>query len=152
MPGGRPSKATPTGDLSFDLHDRLRHRARRVTGPRQAILEALRNELRPLTTREILEAVEGRRCNLVTVYRSVRLLEEMELVSRVDFGDGVARYEWIGSHGSGHHHHLVCNKCSQVVELQDCFPEELEQAIARKNGFKEVTHRLEFFGICPRCQ
>lgn len=136
-----------------DLTAQLRHGSRRVTGARQAIIEALRKERRPMTVREISAALRGVRCDLVTVYRSVGMLEELKLVQRFDFGDGVARFELIGEHGHGHHHHhLVCKRCTRIVEIEDCFPEELEQSIASRNGFKSVTHRLEFFGVCPDCQ
>jgi Fe2+ or Zn2+ uptake regulation protein len=39
-----------------------------------------------------------------------------------------------------------------VVEIEECFPKALEKSIAERNGFKAVTHKLEFFGLCPRCQ
>jgi Fe2+ or Zn2+ uptake regulation protein len=39
-----------------------------------------------------------------------------------------------------------------VVEIEECFPREIETRIAAANGFKSVTHKLEFFGICPECQ
>lgn len=106
-----------------------------------------------MTVREISAALRGVRCDLVTVYRSVGMLEELKLVQRFDFGDGVARFELIGEHGHGHHHHhLVCKRCTRIVEVEDCFPEELERSIASRNGFESVTHRLEFFGVCPDCQ
>ena len=48
--------------------------------------------------------------------------------------------------------HLVCVRCSQIVEIEDCFPAELEERIAVRNGFAGITHKLEFFGICPQCR
>jgi Fur family transcriptional regulator, ferric uptake regulator len=150
---GKPHHHSAKEDSLADLTAQLRHGSRRVTGPRQAIIEALRQERRPMTVREISEALRGTRCDLVTVYRSMGMLEELKLVQRFDFGDGVARFELIGEHGHGHHHHhLVCQQCTRIVEIEDCFPAELEQSIARRNGFKAVTHRLEFFGVCPDCQ
>jgi Fur family ferric uptake transcriptional regulator len=74
------------------------------------------------------------------------------MVKRFDLGDGVARYELVGSDDDGHHHHLVCRQCAEVVEIDDCFPQDLEEEIARHNGYTGVTHRLEFFGVCPRCR
>ena len=74
------------------------------------------------------------------------------MVKRFDFGDGVARFELVREGEDGHHHHLVCVHCSQIVEIKDCFPRELEKEIALRNGFKSITHKLEFFGVCPRCQ
>lgn len=134
------------------LTGRLRGRARKITGPRQAILEILRRHPHPLTNREILAAMPKRRCDLATIYRAMHLLEEMGMVKRFDFGDGVARFELIRDGDNGHHHHLICTRCAEVIEIEDCFPRKVESRIAAKNGFKAVTHKLEFFGICPACQ
>lgn len=134
------------------LKNRLRRQARKVTGPRAAVLEILRGHPHPLTSREIFSQMPAGRCDLATVYRAMHLLVDMGMVKRFDFGDGAARFELIGEGEDGHHHHLVCTKCAGVVEIDDCFPEEIERQIAGKHGFKAVTHKLEFFGICPGCQ
>ncbi len=76
----------------------------------------------------------------------------MGLVKRFDFGDGVARYELVASGEDGRHHHLICTRCANVVEIEDCFPRALEEEIDRRHGFAAVTHKLEFFGLCPCCQ
>ena len=135
-----------------DLTSRLRRQARKITGPRRSILEILRRHRHPLTNKEIFAAMPEGNCDLATIYRSMHLLEEMGIVKRFDFGDGVARFELVTAGDDGHHHHLVCIRCSQIVEIEDCFPPELEQQIASRNGFKAITHKLEFFGVCPRCQ
>jgi Fur family transcriptional regulator, ferric uptake regulator len=135
-----------------ELTQKLRRRDRKVTGPRQAILEALRRQRRPLSIKEIFGALPAGDCDLATVYRSMHLLESMGIVKRFEFGDGVARFELLGEGDDGHHHHLVCTKCSDIVEIEECFPETLERSIAARSGFKSVTHKLEFFGLCPRCQ
>jgi Fur family ferric uptake transcriptional regulator len=105
-----------------------------------------------LTNREIFSALPKDDCDLATIYRSMHLLEKMGMVKRFDFGDGAARFELVGEGDDGHHHHLVCTRCSEVVEIGECFPVEIEKRIAAANGFKAVTHKLEFFGICPDCQ
>jgi Fur family ferric uptake transcriptional regulator len=133
-----------------ELADRLRRSARKITGPRQCILAVLEQHAHPLAIREIFDLLPGRVCDLATVYRSMHLLLEHALVRKVEFGDGSARYELIRS-GNSHHHHLVCTDCREIVELDECFPKELEDTIARRSGFRAVTHRLEFFGVCPRC-
>jgi len=135
-----------------ELADHLRCRARKLTGPRQAILGALRRQARPLTNKEVRDALPKGDCDLATVYRSMHLLEEMGLVKRFDFGDGVARFKLLRPGDDGHQHHLVCTGCSKVVEVEECAISELEQRLATRNGFKAVTHRLEFFGLCPACQ
>lgn len=138
-----------------ELADRLRRQSRKVTGPREAILNMLREHGRPLSAREIFHALSGPRgkdCALATIYRSMHLLESMGMVKKFDLGSGGARFELLPEGDDGHHHHLVCTNCSDVREIDDCFPEELERRIATQSGFKAVTHRLEFFGLCPRCQ
>lgn len=135
-----------------ELAERLRQKSRKATGPRQAILGVLRAELHPLSIREIFAALPGGYCDLATVYRSMHLLEGMGMVKRFDFGDGVARFELLSENDDGHHHHLVCTRCAGVVEIEECAMRELENRIATRNGFKAVTHKLEFFGICPECQ
>lgn len=134
------------------LTSRLRRRSRKITAPRQAILDILRQHRHPLTSREILAAMPAGQCDLATVYRAMHLLEEMGMVTRFDFGDGTGRYELVGEGDDGHHHHLICTRCAAVVEIDECFLREIENRLAVESGFKAVTHKLEFFGVCPACQ
>jgi Fur family ferric uptake transcriptional regulator len=135
-----------------DLRQRLRDKSRKITGPRESILKILRRKRQPLSAREVFEALPAGECDLATVYRSLHLLEDMHMVKRFDLGSGGAKFELLSEGDDGHHHHLVCTRCSGVVEIDGCFPAELEQTIAHQSGFTSVTHRLEFFGLCPRCQ
>ena len=135
-----------------ELAERLRRRSRKATGPRQAILEVLRLQAHPLSIKEIFSALPKGECDLATVYRCMHLLEEMRMVKQFDLGDGVARFELLLEGDDGHHHHLVCTQCAGVVEIEDCSLHDLERQVATRNGFKAVTHKLEFFGICPACQ
>ena len=134
-----------------DLTSRLRRESHKVTRPRQAVLELLRRQAHPMTTREIFQGLRPNECDLATVYRSLRLLEKMGMVKRFDFGDGTARFELLAEGDDGHHHHLVCTRCAEIVELHECSMKELEEQITARNGFKAVSHKLEFFGICPAC-
>ena len=133
------------------MSERLRRHARKMTGPRKSLLEALHRQHHPVTIKEITAQLRED-CDLATIYRSMHLLENLGMVKRFDFGDGVARYEMVEEGEEDHHHHLICTGCATVVEIEECFSEELEERIARGNGFKSITHRLEFFGICPECQ
>ena len=142
----------PRREKMSDLTGRLRRESRKITGPRAAILEILHAHPHPLTSKEIQSALPQGLCNLATVYRSMHLLEKMGMIQRYYFHDGAARFELVSEGDDGHHHHLVCVNCAGVVEIEECFPEEIEKQIARKNGFKNVTHKLEFFGTCPECQ
>lgn len=134
------------------LTERLRRQSHKITGPRAAILEILRRHPHPLTIREIFSEMAKGSCDLATVYRCMHLLENMRMVKRFHFHEGAARFELMEEGSDGHHHHLVCTECAGVVKIVECFPAEIEQNIAAKNGFKAVTHKLEFFGVCPDCQ
>jgi len=134
------------------LTERLRRKSRKVTGPRQALLELLRKQPHPMSSKEMFDALPKNLCDLATVYRSLHLLEQMGMVKRFDFGDGTARFELLEEGDDGHHHHLVCTRCAEIIELDECSMTESEERIAARNGFKSVTHKLEFFGICPACQ
>ena len=82
--------------------------------------------------------------SIATVYRTVRLFEEAGIIDRLDFRDGRSRYE---EHTSDHHDHLIDMKTGKVVEFVDEEIEALQEAIARKLGYRLVDHRLELYGI-----
>jgi Fur family ferric uptake transcriptional regulator len=135
-----------------ELTERLRRKSCKLTAPRQMILEVLRHQDHPWSIKEIFAALPNPDCDLATVYRSMHLLEGMAMVKRFEFGDGIARFELLAEGDDGHHHHLVCIRCAGIVEIEECSMGDMEAQIAARNGFKAVTHRLEFFGLCPQCQ
>ena len=83
------------------------------------------------------------RISMATVYRTVRLFEEANVVERHDFGDGRSRYE---EASEDHHDHLIDIKTGRVVEFRNERIEELQREIARELGYRLVDHRLELFG------
>jgi len=82
--------------------------------------------------------------SIATVYRTVRLFEEAGILSRHDFRDGRSRYE---EATEVHHDHLIDMKSGKVVEFVDAEIEALQQAIARKLGYRLIDHRLELYGV-----
>ena len=82
--------------------------------------------------------------SIATVYRTVRLFEESGIIERHDFRDGRSRYEETPTH---HHDHLIDMKTGKVVEFVDEEIEALQNAIAKKLGYKLVDHRLELYGV-----
>jgi Fur family ferric uptake transcriptional regulator len=129
--------------------ERMRANGQRVTGPRKAIVSMLIAEHGPFSAEEIFRKLPHGECDLVTVYRCLSAMEELDVVRRCDFGDGTYRYEInLSDH---HHHHIVCRSCRQVQVIDLCVADALER-IARQMGYAHVTHTLEIFGICPRCQ
>jgi Fur family ferric uptake transcriptional regulator len=82
--------------------------------------------------------------SIATVYRTVRLFEEVGLLDRLDFGDGRARYE---PSSDDHHDHLIDVKSGKVIEFQEEHVEELQRTVAKKLGYELVGHRMELYGI-----
>ena len=82
--------------------------------------------------------------SIATVYRTVRLFEESGIITRHDFRDGRSRYE---EHPETHHDHLIDMKTGKVVEFVDAEIEALQEAIARKLGYRLVDHRLELYAM-----
>ncbi|HTI71185.1 MAG TPA: Fur family transcriptional regulator [Candidatus Limnocylindria bacterium] len=135
-----------------ELTEKLRLGDRKITAPRQAILNVLRRHAHPLTIKEIHQELDKSDCDPATVYRNMHTLEGLGLVKRFDFGDGSARFELVEGEESVHHHHLVCRNCSLILEIDDCWLAAVEKELAKAHGFAEINHRLEFFGVCPKCQ
>lgn len=82
--------------------------------------------------------------SIATVYRTVRLFEEANILDRHDFGDGRARYEEAPLE---HHDHLIDVRSGRVLEFQDEEIELLQKKIARELGFELIDHRLELYGV-----
>jgi Fur family ferric uptake transcriptional regulator len=137
---------------STDKSALLRKAGLKVTKARLAILDLLAREHGPFTIDEMREHLSRRksfgRCDLVTIYRCISKFESLGMISRCDFGDGVLRYELV--HGDHHHHHIICRSCKKIEALPRC-PVEDKAFKVPKTGFRDVSHRLEFFGICPDC-
>lgn len=88
-------------------------------------------------------AVIDSNISLATVYRTVRLFEDAGIIERHDFRDGRSRYE---EAGDDHHDHLIDTKTGEVIEFVNEEIERLQEAVARKLGYKLVDHRLELYG------
>lgn len=84
------------------------------------------------------------RISIATVYRTVRLFEDSGIISRHDFRDGRSRYE---EAPETHHDHLIDMTTGKVIEFVDAEIEALQEAIARRLGYRLVDHRLELYGL-----
>ncbi|MEC9343901.1 MAG: Fur family transcriptional regulator [Pseudomonadota bacterium] len=84
------------------------------------------------------------RISIATVYRTVKLLEDFNIIERHDFRDGRSRYE---AAPDDHHDHLIDLKTGRVIEFANEEIERLQEEIARRLGFRLVDHRLELYGV-----
>lgn len=129
--------------------DDLKKSSLKLTPPRKAILIALTKNHGPFTVEQIHKLVTKKVCDLATVYRCVGSLAEATILRRVEFGDGTSRYE-LAQPGEAHHHHVICTECKKVEIVDDPDLEEIDR-FAKKRGFSNISHTLEFFGTCPQC-
>lgn len=82
--------------------------------------------------------------SIATVYRTMRLLEEANVIRKHDFGDGRARFE---ESRDEHHDHLIDVKTGEVIEFSNDAIEKLQEAVAEKLGYKLIGHKLELYGV-----
>jgi len=87
---------------------------------------------------------------LITVYRTLGLLSELNLVCRVHSSDGCRGY--MMRRPMEHHHHLVCSGCGRVCDFTGCSLADLEQRLTEEMKFDIGGHLLEFYGRCSDCQ
>lgn len=87
-----------------------------------------------------------------TVYRTLNMLEKMQIVRRTDLDDGFTRYEIIDDDERHAHHHLICTKCGCIMDIKNDLLEALEQQISQNYQFEIEDHCLTFYGVCNKCK
>ncbi len=132
----------------------------RMTKPRRAILDFFHMRKGHFSAEEVFEEISKKypTIGLATVYRTLNILYQNNILNKFEFGDGKAKFELSEHHdGQRHHHHLVCNNCGQIIEYDDFINEEkefftrLEDFLSQKYGFKTTGHNLYFYGLCKNC-
>ncbi len=127
----------------------------KLTPQREATVRVLlENEEDHLSAEDVFLLVREKSpdIGLATVYRTLELLNELNVVDKIQFGDGVSRYD-LRQEGATHfHHHLVCIECGAVDEIQEDLLEDVEAIVEERWNFLIKDHRLTFHGICHRCQ
>lgn len=129
----------------------LRKNHYKVTPQRRAVLEVINSTRDHLTPLAIYRRVKKKypAIGLVTVYRTLEILAEFNLVCRVHSEDNCRSY--LMRRPEGHHHHMVCLSCGTVIDFTRCNLKKLEQRLARETGFAIKSHLLEFNGHCHAC-
>jgi Fur family ferric uptake transcriptional regulator len=146
-----PRTASPDWESSARIA--LTEAGHRAGGAREAVIDLLGRQSCCLSAQEISDRLRrgGSDVGIASIYRALDLLHELGLVQRVEFGEGVARYEPVVP-GGEHHHHAVCDKCGRVTAFED---ERLEQQLEQLAGRLKHSmsgHDLVIHGECPRCR
>lgn len=132
----------------------LQKKGYKYTNQRENVLRILlENRESHLSCEEVhmIVARESKDVGIATVYRTLQLFELLGIVYRINFDDGVSRYELDLGTENHHHHHLICTECGSVTEVKLDLLEALEDEIEEEEGFLIRDHNVKFYGICKNC-
>mgnify|MGYP001025393639 CR=1 FL=1 len=136
----------------MELQQKLHQQGLRLTQPRRTVLSILEGAQVPLSPQTIHERTleTGQEIGLVTVYRTLELLDEFNLVRRVHGPSGCHGYVLSSP---GHHHTLVCEICKKAVEFTGSVDlAAFLESVAEQTGYEIKDHLLQLSGVCPACQ
>ncbi len=137
------------------LKDLLKAKGYKLTPQRRAILDIIiKSQGKHLSTEEVYDCVKTDcpEIGLATVYRTLQLLDDLNLITKINLDDGCARYELNINSEDHHHHHLICTKCGDIIEVEVDLLEHLEEEIQNNYNFEIKDHKVKFFGLCSKCQ
>lgn len=137
------------------IKEELHAQSYKLTPQREATVQVLlENEEAHLSAEDVYLLVKDKapEIGLATVYRTLELLSDLQIIHKLNFGDGVARYEFRAEDSKHHHHHLICLNCGTVDEIKEDWLEAVEKRVEDTFGFKILDHHLMFHGICHRCK
>ena len=131
----------------------LKENGLKFTIQREVILEMLYNSDEHLTPEGLHHLIQNKHPELntgiATVYRTLSLLEDSEMVTSLSFGAQGKKYE-LGA--KDHHDHLICTQCNVITEFVDDEIEKRQQEIAKSLGFLMQEHSMQIYGLCEKCQ
>jgi Fur family transcriptional regulator, ferric uptake regulator len=129
----------------------LQQNGYRLTGARRAVVEIVAASPRALTPLEVFEIAKTAypALGLVSVYRTLEKLEQLQLIQRVHRPQGCQAFI---SASRGHQHLLLCQRCGQVAFFEGDDLDGLIDGISSKTGYKIQEHWLQLFGLCQDCQ
>lgn len=137
------------------LKEKLKETGFKITPQRRAIVDILlKNNSEHLSSEEIYDLVR-RDCpeiGLATVYRTMQLLDEIGLISKLNLDDGCIRYELdLDKEDCHNHHHLICKNCGKIMEAKEDLLDSIEKEIQKLYKFKILDHDVKFYGLCDAC-
>ncbi len=123
----------------------------RLTPQRTLVLEAVEESSGHVSVEEIFDRVRARfpRVNLSTIYRTLDLLEQIGMVTKSDLGAGRVQYH---RSDDANHHHLVCQRCGGIVDLDENEFAPIWERLEERYNFKIFQRHMAIFGECARCR
>lgn len=129
------------------IAERLELRGHRMTASRRRVLDAVLAQPAHFTVDDVLRAAPG--VGRATVFRTMRLLVDVNVLCRVLLDDGTLHYRLSAR---GHHHHLVCRECGRVEDFSQCDVSALVRQLATATDYEIEGHWLEVYGRCRACR
>jgi Fur family ferric uptake transcriptional regulator len=140
-------------ELLNDFKVLLKNNNLKFTIQREVILETLYSSDEHLTPEALHHLIQKKHSELktgiATVYRTLALLEESNMVTSLSFGAQGKKYE-LGA--KEHHDHLICTECGTITEFVDEKIELRQHTITDELGFAMSDHSMQIYGICKSCQ
>lgn len=132
------------------IWERLKKSGFKITEQRRKIVEIFLELGGHISAEELFHEVRKRKLGIgfATIYRTLNMLSFLGIVAQRNFGDGRVRFEIV----SAHHDHLICSECGKIIEFSDDIIERRQEEIAKKFGFRLISHRHELIGICSSCE
>jgi len=132
------------------FHLRLKDRGLKSTGQRDDIARVFFGIGRHISAEELYAEVKkiNPHVGYATIYRTLRLLRECDLLQERHFDEGQARYE---ATGERHHDHFICECCGKIIEFENDSIERLQEMVARELKAQLRRHKMELYGICADC-
>lgn len=131
----------------------LKKNGLKFTKQREILLKTLYNGTDHFTPEQlyllIKEKYPGLNLGIATVYRTLNLLEESNMVTTITFGSQGKKFELATK---PHHDHMICKHCGLIIEFEDTAIEKRQLAIAKEYGFKLTGHIMQLYGVCKECQ
>ena len=134
-----------------NIISKLSEQGYRLTPQRVMILSAIENSDNHISAEEIYAQVVAKypNVNISTVYRTLELLKRLGLVTETNLGGGRVRYH---PGEKGHHHHLVCQKCGAIIDVDESTLARLEDVLLHRYDFKASMRHVAIFGLCGNCR
>lgn len=151
----RQHKERQTVDASSERLEqmlaKLRSRKYRTTPQRMAVLRILAQSNGHPSVEEIYERVKTDfpKAGLATVYKTIAVLKQMGEILELGFADSGSRYDGKKPYP---HPHVICTRCGAIVDSQIGSEASLTGQMEKQTGYTITNHRLDFFGLCPKCQ
>ena len=138
-------------EQSWDIADALKNQGYRLTPQRLMVVSAIENSKDHISADEVYSQVVTRypNVNISTVYRTLELLKRLDLVTETDLGGGRVRYH---PANKGHHHHLVCQECGAMIDLDESLLRPLQEALLLEQNFIADLRHLAIHGRCVICR